>query len=141
MVHDAERRYDACDRSHQAIRESAVHPPHDPGHLHAGRIAPVLPCGEGGDVEVPRLNGIVTASPQKRPTLLDVNQRGWWAKSLSGRATLDYERAQHDWLPIAYFRVFEMLFYQGETGTGERELFQVVERSLLAALSLPGTRE
>jgi hypothetical protein len=50
------------------------------------------------------------------------------------------ERSQYDWLCIAYFRVFETLFYQSRVGTGERELFQSEERSLRAALSRPGTR-
>lgn len=65
-----------------------------------------------------------------------------WASGTVDRGSLtESERQRLDMLLLAYFHVFDSLFYSANVGTGERSLLRAEEPGIAYLLGLPGVRE
>ena len=64
-----------------------------------------------------------------------------WLVGCEDRASLsDVDRHRLDMLLLAYFHVFDSLFYSASRGTGERSLLVADAKSVAHLMSLPGVR-
>ena len=65
-----------------------------------------------------------------------------WVTGCSDRGSLtDAERNRLDMLLLAYFHVFDSLFYAARKGAGEQSLLRAEEPGFSHLLGLPGVRE
>ncbi len=65
-----------------------------------------------------------------------------WASGTVDRGALtESERQRLDMLLLAYFHVFDSLYYAANIGTGERNLLRAEEPGFVYLLRLPGVRE
>jgi hypothetical protein len=65
-----------------------------------------------------------------------------WVTGCADRASLtEVERQRLDMLLLAYFHVFDSLFYSASKGAGEQNLLRAEEPGFSYLLGLPGVRE
>ncbi|NIP14174.1 MAG: hypothetical protein GWM88_05360 [Pseudomonadales bacterium] len=65
-----------------------------------------------------------------------------WLSGSEDRASLsDVDRQRLDMLLLAYFHVFDSLFYSANRGTGEQSLLAAEEKGFAHLMKLPGVRD